>query len=81
MKKLIILIGLLMFITSHAKTKHKSVPRVTKITIQGSNDGIPTYKVILSDGRTFEYMYMSEIKESKRTGIWAYNEMLEYNHK
>jgi hypothetical protein len=84
MKKVIILaVSLLMFTTSQAnhKSKQKSKASAVKIIPQGSNDGMRTYKVILSDGRTFEYMYMSEIKEAKRTGVWAYNEMLEYNKK
>lgn len=83
MKKITILaISLLMFTTSQAidKDKKKSkTPVVVKIIPQGSNDGIKMYAVILSNGKTYDYMYMSEIKQAKRTGIWKYDEMLEYN--
>lgn len=84
MKRIIILaISLLTFTISHANDKPKkhTKPRVVKIIPQGSNDGVRMYAVVLSDGRTFDYMYMEEIKEAKRTGVWAYNEMLEYNKK
>jgi hypothetical protein len=82
MKRVIILaIGTLLFTSSQAtdKGKKQSNPVVVKVIPQGSNDGMKTYKVILSDGKVLEYMYMSEIREAKKTGVWVYNEMLEYN--
>jgi hypothetical protein len=84
MKKLLILsIGLFIFGTSQAiqKKNKKSRPKVVRIIPQGTNDGFKTYAVTLSDGTSFEYMYMSEIKEAKRTGIWKYEETLEFNKK
>lgn len=78
MKKIIILaITMLMFLTSNAINK----PKVVKISPQGSNDGIKMYKVTLSNGKVMQYMYMAEIKEAKRTGVWKYDEMLEFNKK
>ena len=81
MKKAIILaVSLLMFTTSQAihKGKKKSKAKVVKMIPQGTNDGMQMYHVQLSDGRVYELMYMSEIKEAQRTGLWKYNEMLEY---
>lgn len=81
MKKLLILsASLLMFITSQAihKVGKRQPPRIVKIVPQGTNEGMKMYSVTLSDGRVMEYMYRSEIREAKRTGIWKYNEMLEF---
>lgn len=81
MKKIIILaISLLMVTTSQAINKGKKKPKakVVKMIPQGTNDGMAVYDVYLSDGRMYGMMYMSEIKQAKRTGEWKYDEMLEY---
>ena len=85
MKKLFILsISLLAFGISqaqHKNKKKKSCVKVVKIVPQGEHEGLKVYAVLLSDGKVMDYMYQSEIKEAKRTGIWKYNEDLEFNKK
>ena len=78
MKKLFLFTGILFCIgTSQASTKKKSKKdKIIRIIKQGKHEGKNVYKVILTTGERYEYMYMKEIRECKRTGIWRYNEDL-----
>ena len=56
-------------------------PRVISVT--PANDslyGKPLYHVRFSNNTVLEYMYYEEIKASKRTSKWAYNEDLIIKH-
>lgn len=79
MKKTILTTAILFFTFSLyadklPKNKGKSKP--IKIEKQGTHEGRNVYKVTLSNGKIYEYMYMEEIRECKKSGTWQYNEDL-----
>lgn len=65
----------------HKNKKKKSCVKVVKIVPQGEHEGLKVYAVFFSDGKVLDYMYKSEIDRAKKTGVWVYNEDLEFNKK
>ena len=66
------------------KRKHMNVindGRVVILPADSTDDGRPTFDVIISDENVMEHMYPEEIANSLNSGKWEYNEMLELKEK
>lgn len=57
-----------------------AVSQISKIEdTHTTHEGHKLYNIYFKDGKMMEYMYAKEVSYGLKTGVWKYNEDLQFN--